>query len=345
MASNAVYAAFNASEEIPILHYYGAEVFTMAKRILISALLLKGDKVDVEEFLKDTFPRKQQIILAAYHGGSAFSLNDVSYQELEELSIFKPSNEPQAIIGSHNADEYNSHRLAYVNAPPDEKSSSLDSLRDFIHYAVLENLAASIHKEFASYHHPVENQRLLLLGNRKIYSTDKNKIQKFELAKKKDDAARKRTAARAALPSTSSKNVAKSKIAPPAVANSSPNPTVLNPTAPILPVSKDVSNTKSEGKKRSKKEVNYKEDSGDSTSSVEYPVEGRHTDEESEGTRSEPGNRTPIFHNPLQQFEIPPFMTQPAAAMQASGGPLNFSTRIPKTKKKSSKSSRRSRSP
>jgi len=79
MASNAVYAAFNASEEIPILHYYGAEVFTMAKRILISALLLKGDKVDVEEFLKDTFPRKQQIILAAYHGGSAFSLNDVSY--------------------------------------------------------------------------------------------------------------------------------------------------------------------------------------------------------------------------------------------------------------------------
>ena len=233
MASNAVYAAFNASEEIPILHYYGAEVFTMAKRILISALLLKGDKVDVEEFLKDTFPRKQQIILAAYHGGSAFSLNDVSYQELEELSIFKPSNEPQAIIGSHNADEYNSHRLAYVNAPPDEKSSSLDSLRDFIHYAVLENLAASIHKEFASYHHPVENQRLLLLGNRKIYSTDKNKIQKFELAKKKDDAARKRTEARAALPSTSSKNVAKSKIAPPAIANSSPNPTVLNPTAPF----------------------------------------------------------------------------------------------------------------
>ena len=278
----------------------------MAKRILISALLLKGDKVDVEEFLKDTFPRKQQIILAPYHGGSAFSLNDISYQELEDLSIFKPSNEPQAIIGSHNADEYNSHRLAYVNAPPDEKSSSLDSLRDFIHYAVLENLASSIHKEFASYHHPVENQRLLLLGNRKIYSTDKNKIQKFELAKKKEDAARKRTEARAALPSTSSKNVAKSNVAPPAVVNSPPKPTVLNPTAPVLPVSKDASNSKSEQKKRSKKEVNYKENSGDSTSSVEYPVEGRHTDEESEGTRSEPGNRTPIFHNPLQQYSLRP---------------------------------------
>jgi len=166
MASNPIFTAFNATEEIPILHYFGAEVFTLAKRILISALLLKGDKVDIEEFLKDTFPRKQQIILAPYRGGSAFSLNDISYQELEDLSIFKPSCEPQAIIGSHNADEYNSHRIAYVNAPSDEKSSALDSLRDFIHNAVLENLSASIHKEFASYHHPIQNQRLLLLGNR-----------------------------------------------------------------------------------------------------------------------------------------------------------------------------------
>ena len=110
MASNPCFAAFAAAEEIPILHYYGVEVFTMAKRILISALLLKGNKVDVEEFLKDTFPRKQQIILAPYRGGQSFSLNDISYQELEDLSIFKPSCEPHAIVGPHNTDEYNTHR-------------------------------------------------------------------------------------------------------------------------------------------------------------------------------------------------------------------------------------------
>ena len=134
------------------------------------------------------------------------------------------------------------------------------------------------------------------------------------MAKKKEDAARKKTEARAALPSTSSRNAAKSKVAPPAVAHSPPNSTVLNPTAPVLPASKDASTAKSEEKKRSKKEINYKEDSGDSTSSVEYPVEGRHTDEESEGTPSEPGNRTPIFPNSLQQNAIPPFMIQPACS-------------------------------
>ena len=210
----------------------------MAKRILISALLLKGDKVDVEEFLKDTFPRKSQIILAPYYGGTSFSLNDISYQELEDIAIFKPSNEPQAIISQHNADEYNSHRLAYVNAVPDEKSTSLDLLRDFLHNAVLENLSSSIHKEFASYHHPVEDQRLLLLGNRKIYTTDKAKIQKFELAKKKDDAIKKKSEARANLPSTSAKNAAKNSANPPRTSNSLTESTASKSAAPIPPPSK-----------------------------------------------------------------------------------------------------------
>ena len=51
-----------------------------------------------------------------------------------------------------------------------------------------------------------------------------------------------------------------------------------------------------------RKEVNYKETSGDSTSSVEYPVEGRHTDDESEDKVSDSGNRMPIF---VQQDILP----------------------------------------
>ena len=78
-------------------------------------------------------------------------------------------------------DEYNAHRLAYVNAAADEKLVSLELLRDFVHNTVLENLAANIHKEFAAYFHPDEKQHFLLLGHRKIYSTDKNVIQRVEL--------------------------------------------------------------------------------------------------------------------------------------------------------------------
>ena len=94
--------------------------------------------------------------------------------------------------------------MAFVNATGDDKAVALDDLRNFVHHTVLENLAASIHKEFVSCYHPVEKQQLMLLGNRKTYTTDKNKISRVEINKKKDDAAQKRSEARAALPSTSS---------------------------------------------------------------------------------------------------------------------------------------------
>ena len=91
-----------------------------------------------------------------------------------------------------------------MQSPPDDKSAALDAVRNFAHKSILENLSASIHKEFASYFNPVDKQQLLLLGNRKVYSTDKTKIQRFKQNKKKDDAVQKRSEARAALPSTCS---------------------------------------------------------------------------------------------------------------------------------------------
>ena len=90
MASKACFAGFAATEEVPILHYYRFEVLTVAKNFFISSLLLKADKVDVEEFLKTTFNSKKQIILAPYYGGNAYSLEDIPFEALEEICIYKP---------------------------------------------------------------------------------------------------------------------------------------------------------------------------------------------------------------------------------------------------------------
>ena len=340
MASNECFRTFAAAEEAPILHYYGLEIITMAKKIMISTLLLKGDKVDVEEFLQQTFPSKKQIILAPYHGGVTFSLDDMPFGALEEVCAFKPSNEATPMITVHNLDQYNTLRLAYLNAGADDKAVALEDLRGFVHHTVLENLAASIHKEFASYYHPVEEQQLLLLGNRKIYSSDKNKISRVEASKKKEDAAQKRSEARAALPSTSSKPSLKNSASTKPSAQASAKASQNDSSATEKPTkAQDNSNEK---KRRSSKPVNYKEGSGTSTSSVEYPVEGTHTDEESEANVSDSGNKTPVF-NQTQPEPFPSFMTSPAATLNASG-PLTFKTRIPKHKRKPSKHSRRTKS-
>ena len=66
------------------------------------------------------------------------------------------------------------------------------------------------------------------------------------------------------------------KVNSPAASNSLSNarsdPIALKPTAPIFPVTKDASKSNPEGERRPRKEINYKEDAGNSTSSVEYPV-------------------------------------------------------------------------
>ena len=329
MASNPCFSVFAEMEEVQILHFYGLEVLTMAKRVSVSNLLLKVDKVDVEDFLKATFTDKKQVILAPYHGGSYFSLNDIPCEALEEICVYKPSSEPSSIIAAHNEEEYNVKRISFVTANPDGKASALNSFRDFVFTAVLENIAANIHKEFASYFNPMDELQLLLLGNRKVYSTDKQKIQRFETSKKKSEA-------RAALPSTSSKQAAK---------NSQSGSKSNNPVSPKpkQQASQEISgsNLKSSlqssevnDKKRStRKEVNYKEASGNSTSSVEYPVEGKHTDDESEAEVSDAGNRTPVFNNQIPA-PVPNFMSFADATTQPTAGLPEFYARIPKNKKK-----------
>ena len=105
-----------------------------------------------------------------------------------------------AIVEDHNTDKYNAQRLAFINAPPAEKSTTDDSLRNFVHNAVLENLASNIHKGFATYFNPVDQQQLLLLDNRKIYSLDRTRIKSIEAKCKKHEAIAKKAEAREALP-------------------------------------------------------------------------------------------------------------------------------------------------
>ena len=122
----------------------------------------------------------------------------------------------------------------------------------------------------------------------------------------------------------------------------SKNSTPAAPSPPLVPAAKanqdfnpnQVKLKPSPKKRSARKDVNYKEASGESTSSVEFPVEGKHT-------ASDSGNKTPIFP---QQNQFPTF-DAPNSSTQTTGAPFAFYTLIPKNKKKNSKHSRSSRSP
>ena len=68
-----LHSVFRGAAPVPILHCYGLEDYTMAKRYSFQLCFSRDVKWDVEEFLKDTFPRKKQIILAPYHRGNSLA--------------------------------------------------------------------------------------------------------------------------------------------------------------------------------------------------------------------------------------------------------------------------------
>ena len=114
MASNACFTAFSAAAPVPILHYYGLEDYTTAKKTLISALLLKGDKV----------------------GRRGVSEGYLSAEEADNPCAVSWREQPCAVSRKDQllSGQYllRGRKMAYVNAAPDEKSTS----------AVFENLSA-----------------------------------------------------------------------------------------------------------------------------------------------------------------------------------------------------------
>jgi len=250
MATDGCSSTFSTLPVTPILHYWGIEVVTPAKRVSIASLLQQHSKTDVLEFLQATFPDRRQIILIPSSNGNNSSLDTYSFEMLEEIVHFKPQVESMPIIHDGNKQGYESLRADYLGANNDEKPSFLVMIKDFVHNELFENISSNIHKGFASWT-AADVGPLLLLNNRKVYSTDQSKCKAINNRNKKNS----NTQARRNLPPTQRE---------------------------LTPAGKP---------RRHISDSEQSEDdfpSSDSSMSETYKTYGRHTDSESENGRTTP---------------------------------------------------------
>ena len=132
--------------------------------------------MDVLEFLQATFPDKRQIILIPSSNGDNSSLDSYSFEALEQIVHFKPQVESASIIHDGNRQGYESLRGDYLAANDAERPSFLVFIKDFVHQELFENISSNIHKGFASWT-AADVGPLLLINNRKVYSTDQSKCR------------------------------------------------------------------------------------------------------------------------------------------------------------------------
>ena len=138
MASNDCDATFAALLMAPILHYWGIEIVTPAKKFSVASFLQKHSKMDVLEFLQATFRDKRQIILIPSSNGDNSSLDSYSFETLEQIVHFKPQVESSSIIHDGNRQGYESVRGGYLAASEAEKPSFLVLIKDFVHHELFE---------------------------------------------------------------------------------------------------------------------------------------------------------------------------------------------------------------
>ena len=104
--------------------------------------------MDIEECLKQSFTSKKQLILWPFNDGNpGLSLDEMPFELLDSVVLFKPSVETSAIVGPHNRDEYEAMKNQYLTGTVDERPANLMHIQAFILYFSLSIFSHYVHED------------------------------------------------------------------------------------------------------------------------------------------------------------------------------------------------------
>ena len=325
MASSDITALFFDQEEIPMALLFGPETIVPGRRCAISSLGGNFDRVQALEALRTLFPSNLQVIVWKSTSNEPISLESMTFEEMETAVAFKARGEACNIAGESQL-EYDNLKAQYLSAINEsERVGVLQAMKNLLHTAVLQNLAANALKSFETFTDTSTELAMCLLDFRKLFTTDQSKVQPIQNRIN-------RAIARAALPRV--QDDAKPS------AKSSDDAKLSEDPVPAQASAKNANPDRAPSGRLRKKitEPSSSSSSEDpaSSSEVEYPVAGCHTDTEQENLSD--GLSTPIV---IRTVPAPSFESQPKEIFQPI--PSQSYHTIPKKKKtKKSKKDKKS---
>ena len=316
MATQDITALFFDQEEIPMALLFGPETVVPGRRCAISSMGANFDRTQVLEALKTMFPSHLQVIIWKSASNEPVSLDSMSFEEMEQAVAFKARGEACTIVGDSLL-EYNNLKAQYSSAINEsERIGVLNLMKNLLFPSIFANLAANALKSYGTFTDTSTGLAMCLLDYRKLFTVDQARVQAIQNRIN-------RALARAALPRIQDESKLSAKEAEEEISLSELAEPVQAPTkAPSLP------DRTPSGKIRRKISDPSSSSSSShhspSSSEVEYPVEGCHTDSEKEDLSD--GNDTPIV-----------IRTAPALSHMSSQ-PKEASQPIPRKKLRKSKS-------
>ena len=163
--------------ELAMLHFRGNDLVVGGKVLAISELLNKVNYVELKDYLLELFPSKDQLFLLPSSSSEDFTLSKLSVEQIKSVIFKKQSNEVRAIVAGDFKLDYDTLKASFLSVEEEEQSCLRNKIRDFAHKHILEVIAANALKRFGTYVDPTSNKRLLLLDNKKVFTTDKARVK------------------------------------------------------------------------------------------------------------------------------------------------------------------------
>ena len=326
MAAPDITALFFDQEEVPMALLFGPETIVPGRRCAISSMGGSFDRVQALEALKAMFPSNLQVIVWKSDTNEPISLESMNFDEMELSVAFRARSEACNILGDSQL-EYNNLKAQYLSAINEsERVGVLLVMKNLLHSAIFQNLAANALKSYGTYTEGSTGLAMCLLDYRKLFSVDQARVQAIQnrinralarasLPRIQDDAKPSATVPEEAKLSTDSAENSNLSKAPSKANNNADR-------APSGRLRKKISDPSSSSSS----------EHSPSTSEVEFPVEGCHTDTEREDLSD--GNATPLV-----------IRTISATSQQDSQPKDNSFPPLPRIPKKKSKRSRRNSKP
>ena len=162
--------------ELAMLHFRGKDLVVSGKVLTISELLSKVNYVELKDYLLAVYPSKDQLFLVPSTEVD-LPLSLMSIEQIESVIFKKQSNEVRTIVAGEFRLDYDTLKASFLSAEVEDQSGLENQIRDFAHRHVIEAIAANALKKFGTYTEAETKRPLLLLDNRKVFTTDKTRVK------------------------------------------------------------------------------------------------------------------------------------------------------------------------
>ena len=183
MATFDLESSVNALPDTPIIPNYPGHPVVKAKILEFS--MFKGfEPIDIKDKLLQYFNSSNMIVIKHTDTPQPVPIQLMTLEDLVNAISQKLKSEPQAILGDKDMNSLE-NITAKVNAQDEGSASAMEDLQLLAYGCVIDAIAARVIKRGALYLNPFTQKPVLLLGNRGLFITDKQRVAAAEARQRK----------------------------------------------------------------------------------------------------------------------------------------------------------------